>query len=130
MAKKQLSWTLGDSSMTCMWIESMPRVDVTFQFRDIVDYVEPVGIAFPLFRHGLKQMLADCVSGASKRGDSPEMQKTSMLGAWEAIRSGKKQTRANAKPVVTEESVRTVAENLGQDPEVMVTMLKLLGLLK
>lgn len=133
MAKKQLEWSVSETMMTVSFINSVPVERINFVFEDIKEYVAPVGIVAALFRHGLKQMLADSVAGAAKRGDSVKEQVGTMQGVWEAIRSGVKKERANAKekaPKITEEMVRVNASALGQDADAMVSFMQLMGLLK
>ena len=133
MAKKQLEWSVSETQMTVNFINAVPVERVTFKFEDIKEYVAPVGIVAALFRHGLKQMLADSVAGAGKRGDKVSEQIATMNGVWDAIKSGVKRERANAKeklPKITEEMVRANAAALGQDADAMVNFMQLMGLLK
>ena len=97
-----------------------------------MDYKKPeCAIAFSMMRHGIKQVLADCVAGAGKRGDTVQMQVTTMTEVWNALKTGVRKERANAKaPKLTPEQIASaIAQVPGMTPEMQAMMQSILAAL-
>ncbi len=90
MAKRNITWTMDTGAMK---VTFKSEEFETFIFSDIKDYMEPMGVTFELFRHGLKQKLADSVAGMAKDGKTPDEQIEVMNGVWNSICKGEFSTR-------------------------------------
>lgn len=112
MAKRQLIWTMAEdnSHMSCKSVDN-ESITTDFVFDDIIDY-EPIThkVSFHLFRHGLKQILADTVAGAK---DATIEEKFDIMNAkWNDICNGKLTSRKAKAPKVTK---KQAIEKLGDD---------------
>lgn len=130
--KARLNWVVDDEKMAVNW-PGMDNMSTSFYYNEIEGYVQPTcPIVFGLFKHGLKQKLADSVAGATKRGDSFEAQEKTMCDVWEAVKTGKQKERANAAPKISLNDIQNkfAAMPDGPEKEMAKMLLTTMGLLK
>lgn len=130
--KARLNWVIDDEKMVVNW-PSVPAMSTTFHYTEIEGYTKPeCAIVFGLFKHGLKQKLADSVAGATKRGDSFEVQEKTMYDVWDAVKTGKQRERANAAPKISLNDIQNKFTSMEEGPEKEMArvLLTTMGLLK
>jgi hypothetical protein len=92
---RQMTWELNQGSLVVRFLDGSEK---EFTFNEILDYVEPAGVTFDLFRHGLKQKLADSVAGMK---DNTTAEKLEVMGkVWDTIVKGEWSIRKPAVPKV------------------------------
>ena len=125
MAKRTLKWNLSESNIKVQFVDS--DVKETFSFGEILGYDNlPMftGITFELFRHGLKQKLADSVAGMGKKGYNATEQLEIMASVWESICKGEFSSRKSAvKKLTKADAIAAVGENA--TPEALAIVEKL-----
>ncbi|KKS16776.1 MAG: hypothetical protein UU74_C0033G0008 [Candidatus Woesebacteria bacterium GW2011_GWA1_41_7] len=126
----RLGWTLNDNNM----VVSFPdETKITFEFTDMVGWkdsamAKPI---FEIFRHGLKQKLADTVAGMTKNGVAYPDQAKVMEEKWEEIRTGVSRPRANAKiDPLAEARKKLEAMPEGAEKVAAMNLAKVLGIIK
>ena len=123
MAKRTLKWNLREDSIKVQFVDSdAPEV---FSFSEILGYETPLaGVTFELFRHGLKQKLADSVAGMGKKGYNATEQLEVMASVWESICKGEFSSRKSAvKKLTKADAIAAVGENA--TPEALAIIEKL-----
>ena len=130
MTSRQLTWKIKEFKMTCTFSDG---TEFVAGYKDIKDFEQSKGkgIVHELFQHGLKQKLADCVSGATKKGISFVNQKAAMEKVWKGICAGEMKTRKPETPKVKLSDVRAKLDAMPEGKEKVQAMAtaKMLGLI-
>ena len=130
MAARQLTWNLEELKMTCTFADG---TEFVAEYKEIIDFEQNggKGIVHTLFQHGLKQKLADCVAGATKKGVSFEDQAVAMRKVWSNICAGKMTVRKAAAPKVKLSDVRAKLDAMpdGKKKDQAMETARMLGLM-
>lgn len=127
----RLSWNITDTCMSVQCPDGTLSADMYYNTILGFEDVNIGGITFHLFKHGLKQKLADCVAGMTKNGVSYLEQVETIEAKWEEIRTGVVKVRKNAKvDPFAEARAKLAAMPEGKEKADAMKFAALLGIIK
>lgn len=129
MAKKQITWEVSPAQLCCAWKRTETESASFLVFNTGALPGKPGnGIFESLWLHGLKQKLADSISGMSKNGYSVLEQRSQMAKVWKTLVSGKWSVRKPKEKGFSRKEISKKLAGMGLTEEQMAIAAKI-GLL-
>lgn len=129
MSKRQLEWSITTAQLTCRFAatETEEAQSLTFNTGALPGEIG-TEVCSQLMTHGLKQKLADSVSGMVKKGYGVMEQRKLMAKTWKALVSGKWSVRKPGEKKISQKELTEKLAKVDLTQEQMDVMRKL-GLL-